>query len=106
MVSSQTKLENELVLSASQTEELMNYTLQGNGHLQPLNNISNMPNNVISKIKLAPVQSGIETSIVNDNNSMANLTPGQSGTAGRWFSPGTPASSITKTGRHDITEIC
>jgi hypothetical protein len=24
---------------------------------------------------------------------------------GRWFSPGTPASSITKTGRHDITEI-
>jgi hypothetical protein len=21
---------------------------------------------------------------------------------GRWFSPGTPASSITKTGRHDI----
>ena len=24
---------------------------------------------------------------------------------GRWFSPGTPASSNTKTGRHDITEI-
>jgi hypothetical protein len=24
---------------------------------------------------------------------------------GRWFSPGTPASSTTKTGRHDITEI-
>ena len=24
---------------------------------------------------------------------------------GRWFSPGTPASSITKTGRHDIPEI-
>jgi hypothetical protein len=24
---------------------------------------------------------------------------------GRWFSPGTPASSITKTGRHDIAEI-
>ena len=24
---------------------------------------------------------------------------------GRWFSPGTPASSITKTGRHDIDEI-
>jgi hypothetical protein len=23
---------------------------------------------------------------------------------GRWFSPGTPASSITKTGRHDIAE--
>ena len=24
---------------------------------------------------------------------------------GRWFSPGTPASSTNKTGRHDITEI-
>jgi hypothetical protein len=24
---------------------------------------------------------------------------------GRWFSPGTPASSITKTGRHDVAEI-
>jgi hypothetical protein len=24
---------------------------------------------------------------------------------GRWFSPGSPASSTTKTGRHDITEI-
>jgi hypothetical protein len=24
---------------------------------------------------------------------------------GRWFSPGTPASSTTKTGRHGIAEI-
>jgi hypothetical protein len=24
---------------------------------------------------------------------------------GRWFSPGNPASSTTKTGRHDIAEI-
>jgi hypothetical protein len=24
---------------------------------------------------------------------------------GRWFYPGTPASSTTKTGRHDIAEI-
>jgi hypothetical protein len=24
---------------------------------------------------------------------------------GRWFSPGTPASSTTKTGRHDMAEI-
>jgi len=24
---------------------------------------------------------------------------------GRWFFPGTPASSTTKTGRHDIAEI-
>jgi hypothetical protein len=24
---------------------------------------------------------------------------------GRWFYPGTPASSTTKTGRHDIVEI-
>jgi hypothetical protein len=26
-------------------------------------------------------------------------------THGWWFSPGTPASSTTKTGRHDIAEI-
>ena len=26
-------------------------------------------------------------------------------TSCRWFSPGSPACSITKTGRHDITEI-
>jgi hypothetical protein len=26
-------------------------------------------------------------------------------THGRWFSPGTPASSTTTTGRHDIAEI-
>jgi hypothetical protein len=25
--------------------------------------------------------------------------------AGRWFSPGSPASSTNKTDRHDITEI-
>jgi hypothetical protein len=25
---------------------------------------------------------------------------------GRWFSPGTPASSTTKAGRHDIAESC
>jgi hypothetical protein len=24
---------------------------------------------------------------------------------GRWFSPDTPASSTTKTGRHDVSEI-
>jgi hypothetical protein len=24
---------------------------------------------------------------------------------GRWFSPGTPASSTTKIGRHDVAEI-
>ena len=24
---------------------------------------------------------------------------------GRWFAPGTPASSTTKTGRHDLAEI-
>jgi hypothetical protein len=26
-------------------------------------------------------------------------------TTGQWFSPGTPASSTTKSGRHDIDEI-
>ena len=27
------------------------------------------------------------------------------GICGRWFSPGTPASSTTKTSRHDVAEI-
>jgi hypothetical protein len=33
------------------------------------------------------------------------VTMGQLLAHGRWFSPGTPASSTTKTGRHDIAEL-
>jgi hypothetical protein len=37
--------------------------------------------------------------IICDNNALQLLSHS------RWFSPGTPASSTTKTGRHDIAEI-
>ena len=36
---------------------------------------------------------------------LLNLFPSREASQGRWFSPGTPASSTTKTGRHDIAEI-
>jgi hypothetical protein len=35
----------------------------------------------------------------------ASDTVNQLLTHGRWFSPGTPATSTTKTGHHDIAEI-
>jgi len=34
-----------------------------------------------------------------------NYKKGSLDSHGRWFSPGTPASSSPKTGRHDIAEI-
>jgi hypothetical protein len=48
--------------------------------------------------------------IVDYQKGCTRLTPGsdkvyQLLAQGRWFSPGTPASSTTKTGRHDIAEI-
>ena len=38
-------------------------------------------------------------------NSYKPITASDKVYHGRWFSPGTPASSTTKTGRHDIAEI-
>jgi hypothetical protein len=40
-----------------------------------------------------------------DKQSAASDKVYQLSVHGRWFSPGTPASSNTKTGRHDIAEI-
>jgi hypothetical protein len=39
------------------------------------------------------------------NTTLHNISLYQLLAHGQWFSPGTPASSTTKTGRHDITEI-
>jgi len=36
---------------------------------------------------------------------MANMESNFAKTAGHWFSPDTPVSSINKTNRHDIAEI-
>jgi hypothetical protein len=41
--------------------------------------------------------------IVNHYNK--GLLDSQQQAHGQWFSPGTPASSTTKTGRHDIAEV-
>jgi hypothetical protein len=53
---------------------------------------------------------GFVHSFVNDNKECTRLTATsdkvyQLLALGRWFSPGTPASSTTKTCRHDIAEI-
>jgi hypothetical protein len=59
---------------------------------------------------LSPIRRGFAPGLVNDNKGCTRLAATsdkvyQLLAHGRWFSPGTPASSITKTGRHDITEI-
>ena len=59
---------------------------------------------------LSPIWRGFVRSFVNDNKECTRLTATsdkayQLLAKGRWFSPGTPASSTTKTSRHDIAEI-
>ena len=59
---------------------------------------------------LSPIRRGFAPGFVNYKKGCARLAAAsdkvyQLLAHGRWFSPGTPASSTTKTGRHDITEI-
>ena len=59
---------------------------------------------------LSPMRRGFAHSFVKDNKECTRLTATsdkayQLLAQGRWFSPGTPASSTTKTCRHDIAEI-
>ena len=59
---------------------------------------------------LSPIWRGFMPSFVNYKKGCNQLAAAsdivyQLLTQGRWFSPGTPASSTTKTGRHDIAEI-
>jgi hypothetical protein len=59
---------------------------------------------------LLPIQSGFAPGFVNDKKGCTRLATTsdkvyQLLSHGRWFSPGTLASSTTKTGRHDIAEI-
>jgi hypothetical protein len=54
------------------------------------------------------IQSGFATGFVNYRKGCTRLASDkvyQLLAHGRWFSPGTPASSTTKTGCHDIAEI-
>ena len=59
---------------------------------------------------LSPIRRGFAPSFVNCKKGCTRLAAAsdkvyQLLAQGRWFSPGTPASSTTKTGRHDIAEI-
>jgi hypothetical protein len=59
---------------------------------------------------LSPIRRGFAPSFVNYKKGCTRLAAAsdkvyQLLAHGRWFSPGTPVSSTTKTGRHDITEI-
>ena len=59
---------------------------------------------------LSPIRHGFAPSFVNYKKGCTRLAAASDKVyqlldQGRWFSPGTPASSTTKTGRHDIAEI-
>jgi len=59
---------------------------------------------------LSPIPRGFAPGFVNYNKECTRLATAsdkayQLLANGRWFSPGTPASSTTKTGRHNIAEI-
>jgi len=59
---------------------------------------------------LSPIRHGLAPSFVNYKKGCTRLAAAsdkvyQLLAQGRWFSPGTPASSTTKTGRHDIAEV-
>jgi len=59
---------------------------------------------------LSPIRRGVAPGFVNCKKGCTRLAAAsdkvyQLLVHGRWFSPGTPVSSTTKTGRHDIAEI-
>jgi len=59
---------------------------------------------------LSPIRRGFATGFVNYKKGCTRLAAAsdkvyQLLAHGRWFSPGIPASSTTKTGRRDIAEI-
>ena len=60
--------------------------------------------------RLSPIWGGFAPGFVNDKKWCTRLVAAsdkvyQLLAHGGWFSPGTPASFTTKTGRHDIAEI-
>jgi len=60
--------------------------------------------------RLSPIRRGFAPGFVNYKKGRTRLSATsdkvyQLLAHGRWFSPGTPATSTTKTGRHDIAEI-
>jgi hypothetical protein len=65
---------------------------------------------VTTHISLSPIRCGFAPGFVNYKKGCTRLRAASNKVYqllahGQWFSPGTPASSTTKTGRHDIAEI-
>ena len=63
-----------------------------------------------TRASLSPIRRGFAPGFANYNKGCTRLAAGSDKTyklfaLGRWLSPGTPASSTTKTGLHDIAEI-
>jgi hypothetical protein len=63
-----------------------------------------------TRISLSPIRRGFAIGFVNYKKECTRLAAAsdkvyQILAYGQWFSQGTPASSTTKTGRHDIAEI-
>ena len=63
-----------------------------------------------TRTSLSPIRRGFAPGFINYKKGCTRLAAAsdkvyQLLAHGRWFSPGTPASSTTKTGRHDIADI-
>ena len=72
-----------------------------------MSQVGGLPSNCT---RLSPIRRGFGSGFVNYKKwctrlAAASDTVYQLLAHGRWFSPGTPASTTTKTGRHDIAEI-
>ena len=65
----------------------------------PNNSYNPITNTVVARFRLYKLQKGC-TRLAAASDKVYQLLA-----HGRWFSPGTPASSTTKTGRHDIADI-
>jgi hypothetical protein len=64
-------------------------------------------NYLTTHTRLSPIRRGFAPGFVNYKKGAIDASDKayQLLANGRWFSPGTPASATTKTGRHDIAEI-
>ena len=74
------------------------------------NSSGNLATNNSCHTSLSPIRSGFAPGFVNYKKRCTRLAAAcdkvyQLLAHGRWFSPGTPASSTTKTGRHEIADI-
>ena len=65
---------------------------------------------LVTRAGLSPIWRGFAPGFVGCKKGCTRLAAAGGGVCqllahGRWFSPGAPASSTTKTGRHDVAEV-